>query len=32
MARLLNAARAILGPPGIFKWEGLYVTCLYWKQ
>jgi len=23
MARLLNAARAILSPPGIFKWEGL---------
>jgi len=23
MARLLNAARAIFDPPGIFKWEGL---------
>jgi len=25
MARLLNTARAIFGPPGIFKWEGLWV-------
>ena len=24
MARLHIPARAIFGPPGIFKWEGLY--------
>ena len=24
-ARLLNAERATFGPPGIFKWEGLFI-------
>jgi len=26
MARLLSAARANFGPPGIFKWEGLFLS------
>jgi len=28
MARLFNAARAMFGPPGIFKWEGLSTHCV----
>jgi len=31
MARLRSAARAIFGPPGIFKWEGLAVTLAVWR-
>jgi len=27
VAHLLNAARAIFGPPGFFKWEGLVTGC-----
>jgi len=32
MARLLKAARAIFGPPGIFKWEGLPTPWLIYAS
>jgi len=30
MAHLRNAARAIFGPPGICKWEGLCIHVCSW--
>ena len=32
MACLLNAVRAIFGPPGIFKWEGLLQQLMFWPN